>query len=191
MKNYYEVLEVDIKASQEMIDRAFKLLAKRYHPDTHPKEKKAWAEEKFKEINEAYEILSNVEKRSVYDIDLEYVKESELTLLLEENERLKRLVEQLQSPQNSTSSSYTNSYTPPEHYVYEDFIKEETFTNHILSLITNKFKSLLALFLTLVFIIFIGFILWNIPFTHDYLVHFYENNPMIKVIIDFIMKFFS
>lgn len=36
MKNYYKILEVDVKASKEIIDKAFKILAKRYHPDTQP-----------------------------------------------------------------------------------------------------------------------------------------------------------
>ena len=66
MVNYYEILEVSEKASKEVIEKAYKALAKKYHPDLNkdnPKE----AEAKMKEINEAYEILINDTKRAYYD----------------------------------------------------------------------------------------------------------------------------
>ena len=71
MKNYYELLEVSEKASQEVIKKAYTTLVKKYHPDLQPDDKKKIAEEKIKEINEAYEILSNPEKRQNYDKTLE------------------------------------------------------------------------------------------------------------------------
>lgn len=64
-KDYYEILGVDKNASQSDIKRAYRKLAKKYHPDANPGDKKA--EEKFKEINEAYEVLSDEEKRKKYD----------------------------------------------------------------------------------------------------------------------------
>lgn len=66
-RDYYEVLEVHSKASREVIDKAYRLLARKYHPDTHPPLKKKWAEAKFKELVEAYEVLSNPERRRDYD----------------------------------------------------------------------------------------------------------------------------
>lgn len=71
MKNYYEILEVSKNASPEVIEKAYKALAKKYHPDVQTPDKIKWAEDKFKEIGEAYEILSNDEKRSSYDLKLE------------------------------------------------------------------------------------------------------------------------
>jgi molecular chaperone DnaJ len=64
-RDYYEVLGVSKGASDEELKKAFRKEAKKYHPDLHPGDKEA--EAKFKEINEAYEVLSNPEKRQRYD----------------------------------------------------------------------------------------------------------------------------
>ena len=63
-RDYYEVLGVDKKASEDELKRAFRSLARKYHPDKSDDEN---AEEKFKEIQEAYAILSDDEKRQIYD----------------------------------------------------------------------------------------------------------------------------
>ena len=62
MKNYYDILGIDKKASKEEIKKAFRALAHKYHPD-----KKGGNADKFKEINEAYTVLSDDQKRSQYD----------------------------------------------------------------------------------------------------------------------------
>jgi DnaJ-class molecular chaperone len=64
-KDYYKVLGVSREAPADEIKKAFRKLARKYHPDVNPGDKKA--EEKFKEINEAYEVLSDTEKRHKYD----------------------------------------------------------------------------------------------------------------------------
>ncbi|MEN3040862.1 MAG: J domain-containing protein [Bacteroidia bacterium] len=64
-KDYYAILGVPRNASQEEIKRAYRRLARQYHPDANPGNKAA--EEKFKEIQEAYEVLSNPEMRAKYD----------------------------------------------------------------------------------------------------------------------------
>ena len=64
-RDYYEVLGVSKNASEDEIKRAYKKLARKYHPDMNPGDKEA--EEKFKEVNEANEVLSNPEKKAKYD----------------------------------------------------------------------------------------------------------------------------
>jgi DnaJ-class molecular chaperone len=65
MKNYYDVLGVPRSAVEKDIRQAYRKLARQYHPDVNPGDKST--EEKFKEINEAYEVLSDPEKRRKYD----------------------------------------------------------------------------------------------------------------------------
>lgn len=65
-RDYYEVLGVSKTATDEELKKAYRKLAKQYHPDANP-DNKAQAEVKFKEVNEAYEVLSDKQKRSMYD----------------------------------------------------------------------------------------------------------------------------
>ena len=64
-RDYYEVLGIDRSADDAEIKKAYRGLAKKYHPDMNPGDKEA--EEKFKEVNEAYEVLSDKQKRAAYD----------------------------------------------------------------------------------------------------------------------------
>lgn len=66
-RNYYEVLEISKSASQADIKKAFRRLAKKYHPDSAVNLTQEDAEEAFKEINEAYSILSDSRKRRAFD----------------------------------------------------------------------------------------------------------------------------
>lgn len=64
-KDYYEVLGINRSADEKEIKRAYRKLAKKYHPDTNPGDKQA--EQKFKELTEAYNVLSDSEKKKLYD----------------------------------------------------------------------------------------------------------------------------
>ena len=66
-KDYYEILGLNRKASEQEIKAAYRKAARKHHPDLQAKGEKAAAEEKFKEINEAYAVLSDKDKREKYD----------------------------------------------------------------------------------------------------------------------------
>lgn len=65
-KDYYEILGVSKTATDDELKKAYRKLAKKYHPDANPNNKEE-AEKKFKEVNEAYEVLSDSKKRKMYD----------------------------------------------------------------------------------------------------------------------------
>lgn len=66
LKDYYRILEVHQEASTEVIDRAFKALARKYHPDSFPIEQKEWATRKMQELNEAHAVLTDPDRRAAY-----------------------------------------------------------------------------------------------------------------------------
>lgn len=66
MKDYYRILQVHPEASPEVIDRAYKTLARKYHPDAWPSEKQVWANHRMQEINEARGVLTDPRQRAEY-----------------------------------------------------------------------------------------------------------------------------
>ena len=67
MFDYYKTLEVDRRASAEVIEKAYKTLAKKYHPDLHPNKNNDGSENKMRRLNEAYLVLKDPAKRRYYD----------------------------------------------------------------------------------------------------------------------------
>lgn len=65
--DYYKILEVDPQASKEVIEKAYRALSLKYHPDRHREDKKEAATRKWMEIREAYDVLSDENKRAAYD----------------------------------------------------------------------------------------------------------------------------
>ena len=132
MKNYYEELEVSRNASDEVISRAYKVLAKKYHPDTTT-ENKQLAEERFKRISEAYEVLSNEQKRAEYDKTLQpEVTADRFNKILEDNKKLSRELLNLKSQldnMNVNRTTYNNTRsanTPPPNTSYNYNINQNS-----------------------------------------------------------------
>ena len=161
MKNYYEILEVSNKASKEIIEKAYKVLAKKYHPDIYTGIKKQYAEERIKEINEAYKILSDDFLREQYDNELK--KEKQINIERKINNNIKE-------------KSATRSQK-------EDSIKEEQsaknagileLVKQVISTLSSGIKNIksvdmMALGLTILVMVVLGLILWILPFTHDFI----------------------
>ena len=100
MITYYEILEVSRTASKEVITKAYKVLVRKYHPDLEQDEKKKEeAKEKMVRINEAYETLSDDEKRKKYD---------DTIAILEEKERIAKEKEKQQGKTQNVNTNVDN-----------------------------------------------------------------------------------
>ena len=169
MKNYYEILEVNTNASQEVIEKAYKVLSKKYHPDTWPSNKAYWAEDRFKEIAEAYYILSNTDLRRDYDIKIGVNNsfETKYNALYDENEKLKSEINNIKTNNNFKNNSSKNNV--------QSYFKK--YTRNLTSLIKNEINvspeersnNLKALILTIIIISILVFIFWKVPFLHNFL----------------------
>lgn len=128
MKNYYEILEVNQKASEEIIKKVFKIQVKKYHPDAVAQDKKTEAEEKIKELNEAYEILSSPEKRQAYDeeLKLQELNDDEITNLRDENTFLReKLDKQNKLIEDLINKSQDTDYQGNDYFNNEDVLTDE------------------------------------------------------------------
>lgn len=215
-ENYYDILEVNKNASTEIIEKAYKILVKKYHPDLQENNLKNKYEEKIKKINEAYEILSNSEKRKDYDLKLENlennkISENDYNNLINENINLKNEINFLKNNYNKLQNNYNNYYNTSNNINNSE--NTENKINEKINNAVNKayydayiqdlknrgykikykrtFKDFLALFLTIIFFIIICLILWAIPFTRNYLINFYNENSAFKFIIDLFLNLFK
>ncbi len=131
-KNYYEILQVDKKASQEIIEKAYKLLAKKYHPDLREDVEKKYAEEAFKMISEAYETLSNPQKRAEYDKTLKYfnITEKDIDFLYEQNQVLREKLDTLTEKYNyATYNQQTTNYHQSSN-TYQNNFSDNSYQNY-------------------------------------------------------------
>ena len=126
MKNYYEILEVDKNASSEVIEKAYKALVKKYHPDLQPPEKKKLAEDKIKLINEAYDTLSNTEKKKAYDANLKQMQYEED---MKRQEQLKRNYQNNTQNNNNTYNRPNNAYANYQNNIPKRPIKNPNLNN--------------------------------------------------------------
>ena len=197
MINYYEVLEVSQNASKEVIDRAYKVLAKKYHPDLQQPNQRKSAEEKLKKINEAYEILSDEFKRKQYDEKLSREINIQNTKILDETkedydkvykerESLKKQLQYERQHKNATNNATVSN---------EEIVRRVMRNlNSRQQRVYNKQKFIrdkIAWLLTFVFIIVIGFIFWKIPYTHNKLVKIYNENEAVKILTNIIVAIVS
>ena len=207
-ENYYEVLQVSKNASQEIIEKAYKTLVKKYHPDLQVDNKKIEFEEKIKKINEAYEVLSDSEKRKNYDL---IMKKNDISIndynnLIDENNNLKNEINYLKNnynythntTQNDNNTAINNNYNENSNLDDEinrkiDNAVNRAYYDAYIQDLKNRgykikykktFKDFVALIMTILVIILIFIILWHIPFTRNYFINLYNENSALQFIVN-------
>ena len=201
MKNYYEILEVDRKASPEVIDKAYKTLAKKYHPDLQDENNKNIYAEKMKEINEAYDVLSNDYKKTTYDEQLEssLVSKSEYEKVIRENSILKHQLEKEETQphqvQRQKEVQDTNTITNMSRMLnstirqaYNDAYKD-AYVNDLKSRgykikYKHDLKYYFKLIIYIAIIVLIGILIYQIPPVKSYFTSLYNGNVYFKAIVD-------
>lgn len=178
-KNYYEILEIDKNASPEIVEKAYKTLVKKYHPDLQEVSQKQFYEDKLKLINEAYEILSIPEKRKEYDLslpkDIPPISTEDYEALYNENRSLKNKIEQ------AREENVRRQHSPSINYY-----KEESFDDKTKRIFNNFIRNIIALLLT----ILILFLIFQIPFVKQYFIDLYNDNSLIRGLVDTILNIF-
>lgn len=221
MEKLYDVLEVSRKASKEIIEKSYKTLAKRYHPDLQSVENKSHAEEMMKKINEAYETLSNDEKRREYDRKLEEEEK------IQEESRINNSTREVQNTNYNSNFNYSNlNYENANSYQNKNSDEDEwrekfsrlskkdqerimkniqreanaeyrkLYTDYFRSLgfkIKHRwtFKDFLVIFFVILILIFIIYILWLIPPTREVLENLYADNFAIRLVVDLVKGIFQ
>lgn len=204
--NYYKILEVDKDASPEVIEKAYKALVKKYHPDLQESNMRHNAEERIKLINEAYEVLSNPISKAKYDETLSKTElsEEDFNRLSKENKNLHDEINNLKYHSNvNYNNTQQNSYQQVDlqneydkqlkyenelqqarqkayHDAYIQDLKNRGYKIKYKKSPKDYLKNILALLIT----IGILFILWHIPFIHDFFMNTFNNNPIFKAIIN-------
>lgn len=205
--NYYKILEVDKNASPEVIEKAYKALVKKYHPDLQESNMRQNAEERIKLINEAYEVLSNPISKAKYDETLSKTElsEEDFNRLSKENKNLHDEINNLKYHSNvNYNNTQQNSYQQVDlqneyekqlkyenelqqarqkayHDAYIQDLKNRGYKIKYKKSPKDYLKNILALLIT----IGILFILWHIPFIHDFFMNTFNNNPIFKAIMNF------
>lgn len=202
-KNYYDILQVNKNASPEIIEKAYKVLAKKYHPDLQAEENKKQAEEILKEINEAYEILSNPEKKAKYDLFFTEQKQtvfkddstnssdknhfssssdnlSKEDVILKQQElfyqqKLQEEKQQQELLRQKQELAYQQILQQAKQKAYYDAYIQDLKNRGYKIRYQKTFKDYLRFFVTIIFVVLVLFLLWQLPFVQNYLLSFLKN----------------
>ncbi len=215
MKTLYEILEVSENASKEIIEKAYKVLAKKYHPDLQEEQNKEQAERQMKQINEAYSVLSDETKRKEYDSKLAQKRRQEQEQKIAEE--VYKTQKNYQEQTYGQADYYQNNQTQMTEQEYQQVLKQQqeearrrkrqeqevqqeyerryqqAYEGYLKSLgykIKYKWtwKNYRDLLITICVIIVICTILWFFPPTNKLIMDFYNSNSIVKAIVDIIVK---
>lgn len=202
MKNYYEILEVDKKASPEVIEKAYKTLVKKYHPDLQNEENHTEYEEKMKKINEAYSVLSDDFKKSSYDQQIQETTISidEYNKVVQENQNLRTQLENINARGYNTQNDDTISRMRKVMYdnikqaraqAYNDAYKQDMRNRGY----TIKYKHDLKYYIKfagcICIVILVLVIAYQIPIVKRFCNQLYEENVIIQSIVNIFKRTFS
>ena len=211
MKNYYEILEVDKKASSEVIEKAYRALVKKYHPDLQVGEKRIRFAEKLKDINEAYEVLSNDYKRTTYDEQLQKATISKIDYekVIHENEILKdRLRNNNNQKQNNTNiqqevprfQDSDNTIINMGRILGSQFKnvgrqinqnKQTKSTSNRIFKVKHDAKFYKKIIIYALIVILVCLLIYQIPPVKNFFTQLYEKNIIFKSIIDVFINTFA
>ena len=186
--NYYDELEISKIASDEIVKKAYKTLAKKYHPDTYTGSDKKYAEEKFKQISIAYETLSDPQKRKEYDSKLSQteITQEKIDSILNENMKLKLDIKNLNNYIKNSSNFSQNYYVPKESYNIvrtksNSSTKKVSFWGSLISYVSYYLKKLLTMVFSIILVLSILFFLMKFQYTHDYLLYTLNFDVLLKL----------
>lgn len=193
MKNYYEILEVNPKASKEIIEKAYKVLVKKYHPDLYTGEKQKYAEKKIKEINEAYNVLADEFLKEQYDNEI--YNQNRVQAQREVRTNIYRHGKNYQASQKEENPleermkkhkvGSLGAIIELTKQLIHDLVKSKERRQEIKE-VTQK--DILAIILTIAVVILIGIILWFIPFTNGWMRELLFENPLFNWIGRIVLK---
>ena len=179
MKNYYEILEVSNKASMEIIEKSYKVLVKKYHPDIQNPSSRYFAEEALKDINEAYSVLSDAHLRQAYDREYNKVFAPKYA-----EDDYKNIYREARAKEYNYSAQNKEEKVQSKK-AQKQIVKSKGISGIVENIITsfknlknadyrakqkNEFsQKLIAIALTVLIMGTVIFILWSIPFTRSWI----------------------
>lgn len=164
MKDYYEILEVNNKASKEVIEKAYRVLIKKYHPDLYTGEEKIKAENRIKDVNEAYRILSDEFLKEQYDLELQKEKqEREQNFSRTSRKRESKIVEDSAQPEVEEKNRIGTFMG------IVDVIKSIFKPRHVGEKRRIKREDMIAAGLAILITVIICVIMWFVPATHGFI----------------------
>lgn len=220
-KNFYDWLEINRNASPEVIEKAYKTLVRKYHPDLQEEANKHESEEILKQINDAYDTLSDPIKKSDYDAHLQAseISADEYEHLYQEKANLEN---ELNNLRNNTKSTYQEPQQRPISRPHtqegvqrqaEQDLEDQLRYQEQMQQAVNKayhdayvqdlrrrgfkirykktFKDYIRILITIVVIILVIFILTKIPFIRNYFADLYKQNEVIRWIADIFINIFD
>ena len=207
MKNYYEILEVDKHASQEVIEKAYRALAKKYHPDLQQGVKQQEYAEKMKIINQAYDVLSDDRKRQEYNqkLESEEISKEQHEQIIRENYELRQQLNRMENQQTyqqprqevddgtiiNMSRLLNEQIKAARRQAYHDAYVQDLKNRGYKIRYKRDLKYYIKLIKVLTITILVCFLIYQIPFVKNFFINLYNENIIFQSIVDIFKNTFS